>query len=166
MDITKALPQLSASVARQSLRTLLSILPLPVPDTPENRARRDAAAAAALVALRPADAYEAMLAVQILACEVGAADCLRLAARPDADAATARRGHTLAASMKKLAQSEFRDLQRRQSQREKPGRAAPPPPALTEAIQAIKREAEAKRLRAERIRALDLRMVETPPTMH
>jgi hypothetical protein len=77
-----------------------------------------------------------MLAAEILASEVSAAECLRLAARPDVETATARRGHTPAASMKKLAPSEFRDLQRLPAEHEKSGRATPAPLARTESRRA------------------------------
>jgi hypothetical protein len=102
-----------------------------------------------LVALRPGDAYDAMLAAQILACEVSAAECLCLVARPDVETATSRRGHSPAASMKKLTQSEFRDLQRRPAEHEKSGRAT-------------RRRFPAPN-RAARIPALDLRVVEHRP---
>ncbi len=51
-------------------------LPPPVIDKPENRERRLATAMDAFQALRPGDAYEARLAVQIVLCGAHAVECL------------------------------------------------------------------------------------------
>ena len=144
MSIDQRLPNLPAGIASHTLETFRDALPPPVPDTPENRAARDELAVAAFVALRPSDAFEAMLAVQIVLQEAHAADCLRLAAQHGADPAIARRNRALAGTMMKLARSELRTLRSRQAAR----------PAAEETD------------RRRKAPALDLRTVEISPTMH
>jgi hypothetical protein len=55
---------------------LTNSLPPPVSDTPEHRERRLTTAIKAFDALRPSDAYEGRLAVQIVLCGAHAAECL------------------------------------------------------------------------------------------
>jgi hypothetical protein len=64
MHTTETLPNLPPAIARQIFHTLTATLPPPVTDTPEDRAARDEAAIAAVAALHPADAFEALLAAQ------------------------------------------------------------------------------------------------------
>jgi hypothetical protein len=54
---------------------------------------------AAVIAYRPADIPEALLAAQIVAADAQAMDCLRSAVAPDADAETTRRCRGQAAAM-------------------------------------------------------------------
>lgn len=61
------------------MRGLHRSLPSSDTDTPEDWARRDRAAMAAVGALRPADAMEGELAAQIVSARAWAKDCLQLA---------------------------------------------------------------------------------------
>jgi hypothetical protein len=165
MHSTEILPNLPASIVRHALDTMLAILPRPVPDTPENRARRDELAVAALIALRPSDAFEVTVAVQIVAGNAHAADSLRLAIQPGIDDKLARRLRNVAAGMMDLLRGEAQMLRRRQAARQKTAGAAPRP-APAGPKPAADPAAEAKRLRAERIRELGLRLLDPPATRH
>lgn len=58
----QAIPDLPATVTREVFATLRCLLPPPVTDTPEARADREETAMASVIALYPADAFEADLA--------------------------------------------------------------------------------------------------------
>lgn len=80
-EITFRIP---ADLFYQIGHELRRALPPPVTDTPEDRIRRDNSMIACVAALLPATAEEAMLAVQCVAANAQAIDCLRLARRyPD-----------------------------------------------------------------------------------
>ena len=110
MLITEALPQLPAAVARQVLQTLIPLLQPPISDTPESLAARDAAAIAAVASFHPADAAEALLAVQTVAAYAHAMDSRRLAARPGLAREDVLRLRSLAATKMRVAQSVLRTL--------------------------------------------------------
>jgi hypothetical protein len=82
MHITEALPQLPTAIARETLDTLIAVLPPPLTDTPHDRAARDAAAVATIDALRPTDAAQALLAAQVVGAHFHAMDSLRAASQP------------------------------------------------------------------------------------
>ena len=63
MSVADFLPYLAAGIARTMLEQLRTALPLPIPDTPENRDIRDQAAFAAVKALNPTNAADAMRTV-------------------------------------------------------------------------------------------------------
>jgi hypothetical protein len=113
------LPNLPPSVAREVLATLCATLPPPVADTAEARAARDETAMAAVAALHPADAFEALLAAQIVEADAHAMDCLRLAVQAGQQPEDVRRCRAQAATMMRHMQSGLRALQRTQSMREK-----------------------------------------------
>jgi hypothetical protein len=159
-------PNLPTSVVSHAFADLLPVLPLPIPDTPENRVARDDKAIAALAALQPRDAAEMMFAVNIIACEAHALDCIRLAQDPATDARTARRCRTVGESMLREVRMQRRELKRQQAKAELRRTKAPPPPPPAPRPVLSPRDVEAQRQRAERIRALDLRLIETPSTMH
>jgi hypothetical protein len=119
MHTTESLSSVPSAVARDILHTLTGSLPPPATDTPEDRAARDEAAIAAAIALHPADAFEAMLATQIITANAHAMDCLREAAQPGQDADAVRRCRAQAAAMMRLMQSGLRTLKRDQTAREK-----------------------------------------------
>ena len=144
MSIDQRLPNLPAYVVSHTLDTLRAALPPPVPDTSKNRAAMEELAVAALVALQPSDAFEAMLATQIVLQEAHAADCLRLAAEHGADPVIARRNRAMAGTMMKLMRSGLRTLRSRQAGRH--GAQGTQTPRV--------------------VHALDLRVIETPPTRH
>ena len=113
------LPNLPDSIAREVFATLCGTLPPPVTDTPEARAAREETAMAAVAALLPANAYEALLAAQIILANYHAKDCLRLAALPGQDFDDARHCRAQANAMMRQEQSGLRALQRTQATREK-----------------------------------------------
>ncbi len=119
MHPTHTLPNLPASVTYDVLHTLRTTLPPPVTDTPGDLEARIETAMAAVVAYRPADISEALLAAQIVAADAHAKDCFRLAVKPGQDAETTRRCRGQAAAMMRLMQSGLRALQRTQEMREK-----------------------------------------------
>ena len=73
----------------------------------------------AVVALHPADAFEARLAVRIVAMDAHAGDCLRSAGLAVDDPEKIRRCRAQAASMARQADAALRSLQRIQATREK-----------------------------------------------
>jgi hypothetical protein len=92
-------------------------LPPPVLATDENRERRLTAAAETFEALRPGDAYEARLAVKIVACGAHAVDSLRMAGLHRDDFAKMTRCRAQAASMMRAEASAKRTLEREQKAR-------------------------------------------------
>src|SRR5271157_2277491 len=119
MHITETLPHLPPAVARQTFHALISALPPPITDSPEDRAARDGEAIAAVAALHPADAFEARLAARIVAADAHAMECLRLAAQPGQDPLEARRCRAQANSMMRQSQSALHSLRTGQAKREK-----------------------------------------------
>jgi hypothetical protein len=118
----------------------------------------------------------------IVVADAHAADCLRRADEPGMDAETARRSRTLASALARQVRDALRTYQRHQATRRRSetskqraavtGAAQTPrvvsPPASPETLRPVATDlaAEARRERAARIRALDLRVIETPTTMH
>ena len=115
----QTLPNLPPSVSREVFATLCGTRPPPVTDTPETRAAREETAMAAVAALLPANAYEALLAAEIVAANYNAKDCRRLAVQPGQDPDDARRLRAQANAMMRQEQSGLRALQRTQATREK-----------------------------------------------
>jgi hypothetical protein len=122
MRITEVLPQLPPSVTSYLLESMFSALPLPIPNTPAARDSRDAAAVATLVAMRPANAADAMLAVQIILAQATAMDLLRLANQPSMTIDEYLRFCREATSFMRLATSGRSLLLRIQTAREKAAR--------------------------------------------
>src|SRR4249920_1057148 len=87
------------SVAREAYARLCALLPPPAIDTPECRAARDDDAMDAVAALRPANALEARLAVEIIAADAYAMDCLRLAGQTANDLSVTLRCRAQALAM-------------------------------------------------------------------
>jgi hypothetical protein len=172
MSISDFLPELPATIARTTLEQLRSALPLPIPDTPENRASRDQAAFGAVAALRPANAADAVLAIMIVAAQAHASECLRRADELRHDPRMVGRLRTLANRMMREALSSLDLLRECQRRAPRPAAGRPPAPPLPGAPQCeVSRPApqaadDAAQKRAARIRALDLRVIETPPTRH
>ena len=119
MHTTPTLANLPASVAREVFASLCDFLPPPRTDMPEARAARDETAMAAVAALYPNDAFEALLAAEIVGADAHAKDCLRLAVQPGQDAEGARRCRAQASAMLRHVQSGLRSLQRIQAKWEK-----------------------------------------------
>ena len=110
-----SLPNLPASVSHEVFASLCD-LPPPRIDTPENRAQKYDVAMEAVAALAPHDAFEALLAAEIILADAHAKECMRLAAQ---DPATAKGNRAQAVAMMRQAQSGLRLLERRQARREK-----------------------------------------------
>ena len=122
-------PSECPSAYRQVAHYLLASLPPPPDDTPEALSLRDQAARAALEALRPNDALEAMLAAQFVAACFQALDCLRLANSPDSEVAANLKCKAQAVSMMRQSQAALRALDRMQAARGAPARLTAPAPA-------------------------------------
>jgi hypothetical protein len=123
----QTMPNLPTSIAHQVFATLCGLIPPPVTDSPADRAERDEVAMAAVAALRPTDAFEALLAAQVVGANAHAMDCLRLAVQPREQPEDVRRCRAQAALMMRQMHSGLRALQRMQAAREKaeaPMRAA------------------------------------------
>lgn len=177
MELSEYLPLLPADMARYVLEQLRQTLPPPVPDTPEARAEREHRSFCAIAELRPANAADAMLASQIVLASAVAADCLRRAEACGDDVRVANANRSLARQFlreEKAARKLLQQIQKANAARKRvpwpikalrPGLwerdpTAPPPrgaPPL---------DAKARAERAARIRAIDLRVIETPPTRH
>ena len=115
----QSLPNLSPAISREVFASLCGLLPPPVPNTPEARADREATAMDAVASLIPANAFEALLASDIVAASYHAKDCLRLAVLPGQDPDEARRHRAQANAMLRQEQSGLRTHQRTQAMREK-----------------------------------------------
>jgi hypothetical protein len=126
MHTPPTLPNLPPSIAREVFSTLCTSLPPPATDTAEARDARHETAMAAVAALHPADAIEALLGVQIVAANAHAMDSLRLAVQPGVDPDAARRCRAQASSMMRQMQSGMRALERRQAAHEKAEAALQP----------------------------------------
>ena len=132
---------------------------------------RDSLAIATVAAMKPMDAAQAMLAVQAVLHDAHAMECLRVSSEPGMDVRAILRHRAQATKLMRGADQSRRTLLDIQAMRPipQPARqpAAPqeaPRPAAANLV--TDREAEARRQRAARIRALDLRMIEIPPTIH
>jgi len=157
-------PDTPAANRREIFARLCGELPPPVPDTPDLRAERDEDAMDAVVALHPGDAFEARLAVSIVAMDAHAGDCLRSAGLAVDDPEKIRRCRAQAATMARQSDAALRSLLRIQATREKqmadkhpaameragywfkeigPPDPAPPPPA------AARSDAEPERTEAD-----------------
>jgi hypothetical protein len=129
---TTTLPDLPPSVARDVLATLCAALPPPVADTTEARADRDATAMAAVAALLPGNAFEALLAAQVVAANAHAMHSLRRAVAQGEPPEAARRCRAQASLMMRQMQSGLAALQRTQAARTK-AEAAMQPAAMASA---------------------------------
>ena len=108
---------LSAIARREYYAQLGDSLPPPVLDKPEYRERRLTTAVETFEALRPGDAYEARLAVQIVLCGAHAAESLRAAGVYREDFAKSSRCHAQAASMMRQERATKRVLAQEQKVR-------------------------------------------------
>jgi hypothetical protein len=106
-------------MAAEFFTSLCSLLPPPSSNTPEARQARDQIAIETVLALHPADAFEAELAAGVVATSAQAKHCLRLAAQPDRDPDQSHRDRDKAGAMLRHVQSLTRLLQTRQVKREK-----------------------------------------------
>ena len=113
-------PDLARDTYYQLVHTLRGSLPPPVTDTPEDLARRDNAAIAHVASLLPVNADEANLAVQHVAANAAAMDCLRVAREyATADHAFFLKCNARAISMMRQARAARELLLRVQAERRK-----------------------------------------------
>jgi hypothetical protein len=117
MDIAKRFPQLPEDVLRHMIDDMCSLLPMPIPDTPENRESFRQAAINAFIAINPFDIFDAMSARSIIISEARAWECSRNATKPGMDLRLAGRWESLARSSLKLAESMRRDIEKRRQKR-------------------------------------------------
>ncbi len=112
-------PESLSPNAREGFALLCAELPPPPDKTPEARTARERGAMDAVFTLNPENAFEARLAVRIVAMDAHAADCLRLAGLAADDPMEMRRCRAQAASMARQADAALRALLRIQATREK-----------------------------------------------
>jgi hypothetical protein len=122
---TSAMQTLPPSIAREAYSRICSSLPPPVPDTPETRAARNESAMMAVADLRPATAYEARLAVEIVAADAHVMDSLRLAARHCDEIDATLRCRAQATAMMRQVRSTRLMLEREQMARPKVAASVP-----------------------------------------
>jgi hypothetical protein len=113
------LPNLPQSVALEVYANLCTMMPEPRPDTPEARAARLDTAMAAVAALHPADACEAVFATQIIGANAHALAALSEAAQPGQSPEKVHRCRAQAATMMRNMQSGLRMLRQGQALRDK-----------------------------------------------
>jgi hypothetical protein len=133
---------LSTIARREYYAELGNSLPPPVLATPENRERRLTTAVEAFEALRPGDAYEARLAVQVVLCGAHAAESLRAAGVYREDFAKSSRCHAQAASMMRQERATKRMLAQEQKVRLATEAVANTPKAQSSAASAPLPQAE------------------------
>ena len=105
------------------LDTITEAIPASENETPQAGATRRYAARLALLALRPADAFQAMLAAQAIAAHYAVMDAFRRAAQADLPPAMATRLRANAATLARMMQATVRTL--RQHQAPPPDQAVP-----------------------------------------
>jgi len=120
------LPNLPPTIAREVFADLCATPPPPATDTAEARESRDILAMAAVAALRPADAFEALLAAEAVTADALAEDCLRLATEHRDDFAKTVRCRAQACAMMRQGRQALRTLEQMRAAR---GTAAPAPGA-------------------------------------
>jgi hypothetical protein len=135
---------LSTIARREYYAELGNSLPPPVLATPEIRERRLTTAVEAFEALRPGDAYEARLAVQVVLCGAHAAENLREAGVHREDFAKMMRCRAQAASMMREERAAKRMLAQEQKMRLGTEMAAGTPKAQSDTASAQPPQAESQ----------------------
>jgi hypothetical protein len=119
MNPDTPLPDATPASRCEIFARLCGELPPPVPDTLDATAKRDEDAMDAVEALHPGDAFEARLAVSIVAMDAHAGDSLRSAGLAVNDPMEVRRCRAQATSMARQSDAALRSLLRIQAIREK-----------------------------------------------
>src|SRR5271165_319192 len=119
MDAETFLPANTGANYCEFFAMLCKSLPPSPGESPDARAARERSAMDAVVALHPDDAFEARLAVRIVAMDAHAADALRSAGLAADDAMELRRCRAQAASMTRQSDAALRSLLRIQATRDK-----------------------------------------------
>ena len=152
---------LSADLVRQNVEALHAALPAPVPDTPQTRAVMQEYAFGMFALLNPQDVRAASLAVSVILFSVHASHALSFAADPRSDPSISRQFRRQARGMAKLSRELLRDLQEYQFASAEAAARQPLVPATQAAIPTA-----APRTCTTRKAATDLRLFETPSTVH
>jgi hypothetical protein len=139
---------------RHLLNVMRRALPAPWPDTGEAYARRDQEAICQVAELRPVGINELALAVQFVAFQAEALECLSRARHSHWSPADVTRASSQARSMLRAAQSALGQLQRMQAMRERRAQE----PGLAEQDRAVTEE-----VRARLTEALAAELVPPPP---
>jgi hypothetical protein len=120
------LPNVPQAVSQEVFAKLCATLPPPVTDTEETREVRDIAAMYAVASLHPADAFEALLAAQVIIADAYAWDCLRLATEHRDDLTKTLRCRAQACATMRQMQRALHTLHQMQAAREKAASASMP----------------------------------------
>ena len=168
-------PILTIEDVQYRLEELSSMLPRPIPDTPDARAVRDEIARCMFLALNPADVLDANFACQIILLSAHANDSLRIARETAHDPKFSRSARAQARSMMRLVRGTLGDLHAHQLARAEAWAGQPHPVPATALVQQrpfqppnppATSDADAKTQRAARIRELDLHVIETRDIRH
>ena len=124
-------PNLDPALLEHLLDTIVEAIPAGDNDTDQTRATRRTAARLALLALKPTDAFQAMLAAQAVTFHYAIMDAFRRAAQPDLPPAMAARQRSNAATLSRTMQATLRTLRQHQAppaeaQAQRPRPSAPP----------------------------------------
>ena len=115
---------LDPALLEHLLDTIVEAIPAGDNDTDQTRATRRTAARLALLALKPTDAFQAMLAAQAVTFHYAIMDAFRRAAQPDLPPAMAARQRSNAATLSRTMQATLRTLRQHQTP---PAEAQPKP---------------------------------------
>ncbi len=119
MHFVNFLPNIPHAVTREVFGNLCNSLPPPRTDSAEELADRNETAVAAVAALHPGDAFEAVFAAQIVNANAQAMACCSEAAKPGLTPKEVHYWRGQAAVMMRLMQSGLRTLRRDRAAREK-----------------------------------------------
>jgi hypothetical protein len=119
MQQQQPIPGFTPEMTQEFFANLCGMLPPASTDSPEARNARDQIAIQAVLALHPADAFEANLASDIVAASAQAKHWTRLVMQPGVDAKEAKLYHARLATLLRLEQSLTRMLVVRQDKRDK-----------------------------------------------
>lgn len=129
--MSAATEALDPALLEHLLDTIVEAIPAGDNDTDQTRATRRTAARLALLALKPTDAFQAMLAAQAVTFHYAIMDAFRRAAQPDLPPAMAARQRSNAATLSRTMQATLRTLRQHQAppaeaQPSRPRPSAPP----------------------------------------
>jgi hypothetical protein len=168
-------PALTVDDVQYRLEEMRATLPRPIPDTPYAREVRDEIARCMFLALQPVDVLDANFACQIILLNAHANDCLHIAREAARDSKFARSSRAQARSMMRLMRGTLSDLHAHQLLRAEVQAGQPQPAPILALCQpcpvpppnpSAGSDADAKAQRADRMRELDLRVIEAPDTRH
>ena len=130
MKLPKYLPK---SVSGEIFAALRATLPPPFEDADDGYDTRGTIAMTLIADLDPTDAFEALLALHVVAAAAHARDCLRLAAQHSADAGLVIGSHARASALSRGMYRAMDGLRERQARRPPERRGLVEPPVESEA---------------------------------